>query len=85
MRRHWILALAGIVWLAGVLCGWVIGSTPVRAAQAEWHLAASDAPGILFWRYSTSGEVQACASTQREGEFECRRLTLSERDARAGR
>ncbi len=85
MHRNQRVVLLAVAWLVGALCGWALRGTPVRASQGEWHVAPSDAPGVLFWRYSTSGEVQGCASTQREGEFECRRLTLVERDARPSR
>ncbi len=79
------VALVSIAWLVGAFCGWALRGAPARAAQAEWHVAPTSAPGVLFWRYSTSGDVQGCASTQREGEFQCQRLTLVERDVRPAR
>lgn len=84
MRHLGRPAVVALVGTMGVFGGWASRGSTARAAQGEWRLEATETPGVLFWRYNTTGEVQACASTGRPAEFECRRLIIREVDAKEG-
>jgi hypothetical protein len=63
--------------LLGALIGWSLRGESARAA-GEWHVSPTTAPGWLFFRYNTAGDVQGCASVSGV-DFECRMLKLAER------
>ena len=51
---------------------------------ADWGLVvATGNPSVVFWRYNSAGEVQACGPTSTPDELECRPVTIRQVEAKS--